>query len=107
MNRLLKWTFVIGSIFTVSAWGAENRIVNIGECSLNDGMTMQDMHEANRRWVQYMNKTVPGGDIRSFLVRAVVGEWEPKFKFIDSFPSLASWSAMVEAEGGRARRSPR
>jgi len=63
-------------------------------------MTIEDVQEVNGRWVRYMSKNVPGGDIRSFVVRAVVGDSEPSFIFIDSFPSLTSWSAMAEAQDG-------
>ena len=90
MKQLARWVFVASSVFTLSAWGAEYRIINMVDCKLNDGMTIEDVHEANRPWIRYMNKNVPGGDIRSFVVVAVVGDWEPSFKYIDSFPSLAS-----------------
>ena len=49
------------------------------DCQLNDGMTIEDVHEANGRWIRYMNRNLPGGDIRSIVVLAVVGDWEPKF----------------------------
>ena len=103
MNQLTTWLLVAGSIISVSAWGAENRIINLVECQLNDGMTIEDVHEVNARWIQYMNKQVPGGDIHSFVVSAVVGDWEPSFKFIDSFPSLASWTAMSEVEAAKGK----
>ena len=45
-------------------------------------------------------KFVPATFEKGEVVRAVIGDFEPSFIFIDSFPSLASWSAMVEAEDG-------
>jgi len=100
MKQLPMWLIVAGMSLPVSAWAAENRIINMVDCKLDEGMTIEDVQEVNGRWIRYMNKNVPGGDIRSFVVRAVIGDSEPSFLFIDSFPSLASWSAMVEAEDG-------
>ena len=100
MKHLPTWLIVAGMSLPVSAWAAENRIINMVDCKLDEGMTIEDVQEVNGRWVRYMNKNVPGGDIRSFVVRAIVGDSEPSFIFIDSFPSLASWSAMVEARDG-------
>ena len=100
MKQLPMWLIVAGMSLPVSAWAAENRIINMVDCKLDEGMTIEDVQEVNGRWVRYMNKNVPGGDIRSFVVRAIVGDSEPSFIFIDSFPSLASWSTMVEARDG-------
>ena len=103
MIRLAKClVFCASSILALEAFGAENRIINIVECKVNENMTIDDVQEANGRWVRYMNKTVPGGDIRSFVVRTVVGDWT-SFKYIDSFPNLASWSAMSDAEDAEGK----
>ena len=95
MKQLPTWLIVAGMSLPVSAWAAENRIVNMFDCKLDERMTIEDVQEVNGRWIRYMNKNVPGGDIRSFIVRGVVGDLEPSFIFIDSFPSLASWGCPV------------
>ena len=98
---MIRLTKLLGlcaiSMLALNASAAETRIVNIVECKLVGDMTIEDVHEANGRWVRYMNKTVAGGDIQSFVVTTVVGDWT-SFKFIDSFPSLVAWSAMSNAE---------
>lgn len=79
------------------AFSAEERIVNLVTCTLNEGKTQNDVQQANGRWVRYMNENVPGGGIRSAPATSIVGDWTT-FLYIDSFPSLESWSAMVKEE---------
>ena len=68
-ETLPTWLIVVGMSFPISAWAAENRIINMVDCKLDAGMTIEDVQEVNGRWVRYVNKNVPGGDIRSFVVR--------------------------------------
>ena len=85
------------SILALNALAAESRVVNLVECKLVGDKTVEDVHEANGRWVRYMNKTVAGGDIQSFVVTTAVGDWT-SFKFIDSFPNMAAWAATSDVE---------
>ena len=35
--------------------GAESNVVNLWECSVNDGKTMKDVEAANSKWVKFAN----------------------------------------------------
>ena len=97
MNFAKVFVFIVGTLLASTALSAEERVVNLVTCELNDGKTEDDLHAANGRWVRYMNKNVPGGDIRSFPAMPLVGEFS-QFLYIDSFPSLASWAGMMDVE---------
>jgi len=72
----------------------DDRIVETVECHLKEGKTIEDAHAANSKWVVFMNANVEGGDIRSFVLTAHVGEIASgKFMYVDSYPSLESWVA--------------
>ena len=58
--------------FTLSVL-AEDRVVVIWNCELNDGMTQDDVQKLNGRWVKFVNENVAGGDIRSFALTPIVG----------------------------------
>ena len=85
----------VGVLICSAALSAEERVVNLFTCELNDGKTMDDVQAANGLWVRHMNENVPGGDIRSYPAAPIVGETS-KFLYIDSFPSLTSWAQMTD-----------
>lgn len=68
--------------FTLSVL-AEDRVVVIWYCELNDGMTQDDVRKLNGRWVKFVNENVAGGDIRSFALTPTVGDTT---KFQSAFP---------------------
>jgi len=76
---------------------AEGRTVEIWKCKANEGMSLEDVHKANSKWVKYMNANIEGGDINSYVLRSIVG-MSGTFMYVDSFPSMASWSAAKEHE---------
>lgn len=78
------------SVAVVAA--AEERIIEVWNCKAADGKTIEDVHEANAKWVKYMNAHVDGGDIISYVLQPIVGK-SNTFMYADSFPSMASWGA--------------
>ena len=72
---------------------ADTRIVEFWECSIRDGKTEADVHAANRKWVDFMNQRVKGGGVRSYVLTNVVGQ-PTGFRFADSYPDMAAWSAV-------------
>ena len=83
---------------------AEDRVVAMWTCEIAEGKTAADVQEANGRWVRFNNKEVAGGDIRSFVTTAIVGDISG-FTYLDSFPSIESWVGMrkaMESDAGRA-----
>ena len=97
MRKVLFLFVLVGIMSSAGAIAAEERVVNLFTCELNEGKTQEDVQAANRHWVRFMNENVAGGDIRSFPATPIVGEFT-KFIYIDSFPSLKSWAEMVEVE---------
>ena len=89
--------------FTLSVL-AEDRVVVIWNCELNDGMTQDDVQKVNDRWVKFVNENVAGGDIRSFALTPIIGD-TTKFQYIDSFPNLEAWTGMQTAMDSDAGRS--
>ena len=53
------------------------------------------MHEANSKWLKFVNANVEGGGITSSIGTAVVGNFET-FIFVDTYPSLTAWAAAQE-----------
>ena len=96
--RLLTLIAVLGVGVSASA---DTRINEVWTCSVNDGKEMDDVRAANSKWVVYINANVEGGDITSHIVTTVVGNTTPgHFLYVDSFPSMESWTASKSALEG-------
>jgi len=82
---------------------AGNRINEVWKCTVNEGKAIADVKMANHKWVEYVNKSVKGGDIQSYVVTAIVGK-QGHFLYVDSFPNMESWTAKrtaMEADAGK------
>jgi hypothetical protein len=103
-NTLLLFTAVVFS----SAANADTRTVEVWQCTVRDGKTIEDVHKANTAWRTFMNGKVKGGDIQSFVLTSVVGG-APGFMFVDSYPSLAVWAevkAILKTPEGQVVDAP-
>ena len=70
-------------------------------CTIKEGKTMDDVRAANSRWVKFINANVDGGGITSHIITSVVGNASTgSFGYVDSFPTLESWSAGKSATDG-------
>lgn len=104
MIRVAKYLLIcVVTGYTLSVL-AEDRVVVIWNCELNDGMTQDDVQKVNGRWVKFVNENVAGGDIRSFALTPIIGD-TTKFQYIDSFPNLEAWTGMQTAMDSDAGRS--
>jgi len=108
MKSLISTVLLTGVLFgvctTVIADTSDTATVEIWNCTLNDGKTMDDVAAANGKWVKFMNANVEGGDIHSYGQTAVVGE-QGTFLYIDVFPDMKAWiasKAAIESEEGQA-----
>ena len=72
-------------------------MVNLWECAVSESKTIDDVHSANGNWVKYVNANVAGGDIHSYVLTPIV-VMANTFKYVDSYPSLASWTAFSEID---------
>lgn len=75
---------------------SKDRYVEVWDCKVNDGKTMEDVKAANSQWVEHVNAHVEGGDIHSFILTPVVGK-RGGFLYADSFPSIEAWHGSREA----------
>ncbi|MFQ6006500.1 MAG: hypothetical protein ACE5OQ_13470, partial [Woeseia sp.] len=80
---------------------ADTDIRVVWQCKINDGKEMNDVRAANSKWVKFVNANVQGGAITSHIVTAIVGDVKPgRFLYVDTFPSIESWSASIDALEG-------
>jgi hypothetical protein len=78
------------------AANADSRIVEIWQCKVNEGKTMDDVATANGKWLAFVRKVVADGDVNSYGVESVVGD-STSFMYVDSFPSMEAWIAVKAA----------
>jgi hypothetical protein len=81
--------------FCVAA-SAETRIVEVWSCTLRDGKTIEQVKQANAKWLEFVNGQVKGGGVESYTMSAIVGSLD-HFTFADSYPDMAAWSASKAA----------
>ena len=100
---LVKALAICAAIGICAVASADTRIDEVFTCQLSEGKTMDDVREVNSRWVVFMNANVKGGDISSNIVTTIVGNTTAgRFIFVDSFPSLESWTVAKSATTGDA-----
>ncbi|HIG59949.1 MAG TPA: hypothetical protein EYQ22_03560 [Gammaproteobacteria bacterium] len=99
MKSIILKTILSFTLFALaaSASAAEARVINLWECTVNESKTMDDVHAANGKWVKYVNAQIDGGDIHSYVLTPIVGMADT-FKYVDSFPSLTSWTTLDEID---------
>ena len=93
----LKTVMALTLLGFSAAGYADDRVIEIWTCEVADGMELDDVHEVNSKWVKYMNANVEGGDISSHVLRPIVGDAN-RFIYLDSFPNMASWTAVKASE---------
>ncbi len=93
-------TIKVLSIFILAGFcltaSATTRINEVWTCAVNEGKTIDDVKSANHKWVAYANKEVKGGDIQSYVATTIVGK-QKNFIYVDSYPSMESWTAQKAA----------
>jgi hypothetical protein len=75
---------------------ADSRVVEMWQCELKEGKTMEEVAAANEKWLAFVNGAVEGGDIHSFALESIVGD-STGFMFADTFPSRKAWAAAKDA----------
>lgn len=91
MKLLLSRTLLVGVTLSIClAANAGTRVMEVWQCELNDGKTLEDVHAANGAWVKFVNATVAGSDIHSYVSTSIVGN-TTQFLYLDSFPNMKAW----------------
>ena len=97
MKKLLMRVMLpLSMVVVCAAANADSRVLEVWTCELNDGESMDGVKSENVNWLKYVNKSVAGGDIQSYVLTPVVGA-QGTFMYVDSFPSMAAWIAAKEA----------
>jgi hypothetical protein len=94
-KKLLLALSTIVFVFFSSLSAAET-YVEVFECELGEGKTVEDAHAANRKWLKWVTENVGKGTVSSSAGTAVVGNTET-FIWVDTYPDLATWSATKTA----------
>ena len=93
MKSLLSKALLVGvALGLCLAANAGTRVTEVWQCTLNEGKTLEDVHDANGAWVKFVNVTVEGGDIHSYVTTSIVGN-TTQFLSVDSFPDMKVWIA--------------
>jgi len=97
---MIKKTILVvaASVFLLLSVGASAEpAVQVLDCKLNDGKTSDDAHALNAKWLKWAHATAGTDEITSSYVSAIVGDFGG-FMWVDSYPSLAVWATIAEAE---------
>ena len=62
----------------------------VWQCKAEEGNTVEDVQAVNSKWLAWMRKNVDE-DIDSAVLTAVIGQLDG-FIFVDTYPSLDTWS---------------
>jgi len=95
-SQMIKTLLLTTAVTLTTAASADTRIIEVWNCKLPEGKTIEDVHAANKTWRTFVNETVEGGDIQSSIVTSVVGG-STGYMFVDSYPNLAAWAATKAA----------
>jgi len=79
------------------------RVIEMWQCELKDGKTMEEVKANNTKWLAMTRKEAGSDEVRSYALSTVVGDLT-KFVFADTYPNMAAWSAAksAESEEGKA-----
>ena len=89
---------VATSVFLMLSVGVSAEpAVQVLDCKLNDGKTSEDAHALNAKWWKWAHAKAGTDEITSSYVSAIVGDYGG-FMWVDSYPSLAVWAVIAEAE---------
>jgi hypothetical protein len=88
-------TLLFATAVTLStAASADTRTIEVWNCKLLDGKTIEQVQSADAAWLAFVNGKVQGAGVRAYTMTSVVGD-SAGFLAVDSFPSMAAW---VEAK---------
>ena len=102
MKRLfLAIVFLMAPALCLAEAG-DTRVIEVWECTLNDGKTAAEVKAHNTKWLALVRKT--NAEINSYGMERIVGAGGP-FMFADVYPDLQAWGAAkasLDSDEGRA-----
>jgi len=93
---LLAIVFCITPGLALAATG-DTATVEMFQCELKDGKTMEEVQANNTRWLAHTRKVTGSEDVNSYALTSVVGDLT-RFVFADIYPTAAAWAAAKSAE---------
>jgi len=102
MKKLI-WTLVLclSPVFCLADSG-DTRTIEMWQCELKDGKTMDEVRANNSKWLALTRKQAGSDSVNSFALQSVVGDLT-KFLFVDSYPDMATWSAAKSAKSDEGK----
>jgi len=97
MIRKIALAATAAMFLLVSVGVSAEPTVQVLNCKLNDGKTSDDAHALNAKWLKWAHAKAGTDEITSSFVTAIVGDYGG-FMWVDSYPSLAVWATISEAE---------
>jgi hypothetical protein len=93
-NQIIKALLLMTAVTLSTAASADTRIIEVWNCKLLDGKTIEQVQSADTAWLTFVNSKVQGAGVRAYAMTSVVGDYTG-FLSADSYPSMAAW---VEAK---------
>jgi hypothetical protein len=95
--------FLIAALFAGSLSLANADVVEVWQCQLKDGKTVDDLRVASSAWLTAVKSMEGGAEVQAFHNFSVVAyNGENGFNFISITPDLAVWGKLAEAYPGSA-----
>lgn len=104
MKTLVAMMLLLCTLTFVSHSNAEDGVVELWDCVLNDGKTIDDAARVNAKWLKLQNEMNPDAGIRSWGLTSIVGK-PSSYGYLDAYPSLDAWAkgqAGLQTAAGRA-----
>jgi hypothetical protein len=101
MKSIIK--FLIAALFAGSFSLANADVVEIWQCQLRDGKTVDDLRTASSAWMKAVKSMEGGAEVQAYHNFSVVAyDGENDFNFISITPDLAVWGKLANAYPGSA-----
>ena len=97
MTKKMTLAFVASVFLMLSVGVSAEPAVQVLDCKLNDGKTSDDAHALNAKWLKWAHAKAGTDEMTSADGASRVGEGGG-FMWVDSYPSLAVWAVIAEAE---------
>jgi len=90
-GSIIKTLLLTTAVTLSAAASADTRFIEVWNCKLRDGKTIEQAQAANKTWLTFVNGKGEAGGVQSYVMTSVVGD-STSFIFVDSYPSMAAWA---------------
>jgi hypothetical protein len=101
MKSIIK--FLIAALFAGSLSLANADVVEVWQCHIKDGKTVDDLNAASSAWLTAMKSMEGGAEVEAYHNFSIVAyNGENGFNFISITPDVAAWGKLAAAYPGSA-----